>query len=104
MATYQELRVASEDGALLIKVQVACVVAANAVALEAPATPLHAQRMLWAADVFADPVSAARRMIWSVLAKNAGMTPAQIAGASDSAVQTNVNASVDVFANIYPAA
>lgn len=101
MATYQELRAASEDGALLIKVQVACVVAANAVALEAPATPLHAQRMLWAADVFADPVTAARRMVWSVLAKNAAATPTQIANATDAAVQTQVNESVNVFANVY---
>jgi hypothetical protein len=104
MATYAELRTAAELPSLLIQVQVACVVAANTVALEAPATPLHTQRMLWAADVFANPVTAAQRMVWSVLAKNAAATPAQIANATDATVQTNVNDSVNVFANTYPAA
>lgn len=104
MATYAELRTASENETLLIKTQVACVIAANAVALESAATPLHDQRMLWAADVFQDPASAAKRMVWSVLAKNSSATPAQIAGVSDSVLQGHVDASVNVFANVYKVA
>jgi hypothetical protein len=99
MATYQELRQASEDGPLLIKVQVACIVAANTIAVELDTVPLHTQRLKWAASAFADPISTAREMIWSVLAKNAAATPAQITGASDVTVQTNVDASVNVFAS-----
>jgi len=98
MATYAELRAASEDPALLVKVQVACIVAANTVAMEADTVPLHAQRLQWASLAFADPVNTARRMINSVLAKNAAAPLGAITGANDAAVQTAVDASVNVFA------
>ncbi len=98
MATYAELRTAAENDSLLVKVQVACIVAANKVAVESDAVALHAQRLQWAASAFTDPVATAKKMINSVLAKNAAATYAQIIGASDATVQTNVDESVNVFA------
>ena len=100
MATYAELRTASELPSLLIQVQVACIIASDTVSLEAPATPLHAERLIWAKSVYTDPNAAARRMIWAVLAKNKTATPAQIATVTDANVQTSVDAAVNVFATV----
>lgn len=97
MATYQELLAAAEDGTLRNKIKVACVIAAEAVRNEAPGTTNHAARLVWARGVFQNPDGYVQQMLWAVLAQNAGATPAQIAGASDSTVQTAVNAAVDVF-------
>lgn len=98
MATYAELRTASELPALLIQVQVACIVAANTISLEVDTTPLHSQRLKWASLAYGDPVATARKMIWAVLAANKSSTPAQIAGATDAVVQTAVDANVNTFA------
>ena len=100
MATYDELRKAAEEPSLLIKVKVACIVAANKVAVEpVGADPnLHTQRLKWASAAFTNPDSTATKMINSVLAKNATATYAQIIGASDAVVQQNVDDSVNVFA------
>ena len=99
MATYAELLTASEDSTLNNKMRVAVIIAANTIAQEAGATTNHANRMLWAKAAFKDPASAARSLLWSVLAQNAGATFAQIVGASDATVQTAVNSAIDVFAN-----
>lgn len=100
MATYAELRTASESPALLIQVKVACIIAADTVSLESAATPLHAERLLWAKRVYENPDTMAQRMVWAVLAKNKAATPAQIAAATDAAVQTNVDAAVNVLATV----
>lgn len=99
MATFAELDVASRDGVLFTKVKVASFIAANVVATESGATANHANRLLWAKQVYASPESEARRMVWAVLAANAGATAAQIAAVTDAQVQTAVNAAIDVFAN-----
>jgi hypothetical protein len=52
----------------------------------------------WARDTFLDPDTAARRIMPAVLAQNRAATLAQIVGADDAAVQTAVDAAVDVFA------
>ena len=98
MATYFELLGAVEDPSLNKKVRIACVVAAEAVRVEAGATPNHANRLLWAKAVFEDPISAGERMIWAILAQNKDLTPAQIAGATDAQVQSGVENAIDVFA------
>lgn len=99
MATYAEILSASSDPTLNNKIRVAVVIAAEAVRTENTATTNHANRLLWAKAVFANPDQEARRMVWAVLAQNAGFTLAQILGATDAAVQTAVNNAVDVFAN-----
>jgi hypothetical protein len=98
MATYAELLVASENPTLNNKIRVACFIAAEVVRTEGGATANHANRLVWAKSVFANPDQEAKRMLWAVLAQNASATLAQITGATDAAVQTAVNAAVDVFA------
>jgi hypothetical protein len=99
MATYAELLTASNNDTLRQKVRVACVIAAEAVRTEASATTNHTNRLAWAKAVFMNPESEGNRMMWAVLAQNAAATYAAIIGATDAAVQTAVNAAVDVFAS-----
>jgi hypothetical protein len=40
--------------------------------------------LAWARKVLADPARAAQQMLWAALAQNAGLTPAQISGATDA--------------------
>lgn len=98
MATYAELLTASENATLRNKMRVAVVIAAEKVRVENGATANHANRLIWAKSVFAEPDVAARAMMWAVLAQNAAATLAQITGATDATVQTAVDAAVDVFA------
>ncbi|MEO8753124.1 MAG: hypothetical protein ABI624_10640 [Casimicrobiaceae bacterium] len=98
MATYAELLTASGNDMLRQKVRVASVIAAETVRSESNATPNHANRLIWAKAVFANPEAEGVRMIWAVLAQNKSATLAAITGASDATVQTAVDAAVDVFA------
>jgi len=98
MATYAELLEAAADVALLDKIQVACVVAAETIRNEATSVSNHTERLKWAQKVFIDPGSERNRMIWAVLAQNRAFALAQITGASDASVQTAVDAAVNVFA------
>lgn len=98
MATYDELLLASEDANLNKRIRVACIVAAEVVRTELSSVTNHANRLTWAKAVFADPGAEAKRMLWAVLAQNRALTLAQLTGASDAAIQTAVNAAVDVFA------
>lgn len=99
MATYAELLQASENQTLNARIRVACIIAAEAIRTENVGTTNHANRVKWAKAVFANPLQEAQRMVWAVLAQNASATLSQITGASDSTVQTAVNAAVDVFAD-----
>lgn len=98
MATYDELLTASQNDALNKKVRVAVFIAAEVVRTESVSTQNHANRLLWAKSVFSDPRAAAEKMIWAVLAQNKDASLAAITGASDTQVQSAVNAAVDVFA------
>ena len=98
MATYAELLQAAENPDLNNKIRVAVVIAAETVRTENVATANHTNRLLWAKAVFNSPNTEARRMLWAVLAQNKAATLAQITGATDTAVQTAVDAAVDVFA------
>jgi hypothetical protein len=98
MATYAELLQASENEALNKRVRVACVVAAEIVRGEQASVPNHANRLVWAKSVFSNPDDAARKMLWVVLAQNRTYGLNEITTAEDAAVQTAVNAAVDVFA------
>lgn len=98
MATYQELIQAAENLALNQRVRVACIVAAEEVRIEAPATANHANRLKWAASVFANPEAEQQRMLWVVLAHNRAATYAQLIGADDATVQSAVDAVIDIFA------
>lgn len=97
MATYIELIGLSADSTLKQRVTVACVIAANVIATEDPATVNHANRLEWGKRVYANPESMSSQMLWSVLAQNSSLTVAQINSASDAAIQTAVNNAIVSF-------
>ena len=98
MATYLELYAQRNQQQLLEKVTVAVVVAADAIRTEDAGTTNHANRVKWAKEALDNPVRMAERVIWLVLAANKTATMQQINDASDSAIQTAVNAVVNVLA------
>ncbi len=99
MATYEELYDLRTDSSLKNKVTMACVISAESVMNELATVPNHANRLLWAKAVFANPAGEADRMYMAILAANSGLTVSQIQGATDSAIQTNVNDHIDLFAD-----
>jgi len=94
MATYAELIEASGNSALVARVRVACVVAADAIRANGSAT---AAQKAWAKAIFDDPETGQRAVLWSVLAQNRAATLAQIVGATDAQVQTAVDAAVPLL-------
>ena len=98
MATYLELLGASKDDALNQKMRFAVVMAAELIRTESGATNNHANRLLWAKQVYLNPEHVANQMIMAVLAQNASSPLAAILAASDATIQTAVNAAIDVLA------
>lgn len=98
MATYAELFSLKNDSELRNKVVVACILASESIMIEVDTTPNHANRLIWAASVFANPMAEANRMFMAVLAANSGFTIAQIQAATDEQIQTDVDDHVDLFA------
>jgi hypothetical protein len=99
MATYAELlTLATTDDLLKQKVSVACIVACDIIRLEDEATPNHANRQAWANKTLQNPDTVSAQMVRAVLAQNRALTVAQISGANDAAIQTAVNAAVDLLA------
>ncbi len=105
MATYIELRNLFTDTDLNNKIEVAIAIAAEMVASGnddvAPfdqTAGAHDNRVRWAAAAITNTAVEAKRILKLVLAKNSNFSVAQIQGASDSAIQSNVNESVDVIA------
>lgn len=80
MATYAELFDLAGNSGLLNKVTVATVIAA--VAIKDEATPV-AGRIEWANTVLSSPESAARKVMYAVLAQAQALTVAQITAATD---------------------
>lgn len=99
MATYQELHELNSDTALKNRVVSAVIIAAETVMSEDGGTTNHANRLVWAKGVFANPTGEAKRMFMAVLAANKDSTVEQITSASDAAIQTNVDAHIDLFAD-----
>lgn len=98
MATYAELYDLQNENEILHKVAVAAAVAAETIRTEDPATPNHANRLLWAGLAFADPIAVSGQFLWAVLAANKDATVTNILSATDVAIQANVDAVVDIFA------
>lgn len=102
MATYQELLGLYEARTLKKQVLVAVVDAADDILAEDPGTANHAARYAWAARAMANPSGEADRFLMGILVKNKNFSVAQIEGVetgdNDSAVLTNVQALVDLFA------
>ncbi len=98
MATYSELHSLIQNSELINKVTVAVGVVADAIRTELPATTNHANRLLWAKDVWEDPRGIARQIMWAVVIANRASTTTAILAATDAAIQSNVDAVVDIFA------
>lgn len=99
MATYEELFGLRNNSDLKNRVTSAVIIAAETVMNELDTVPNHANRLIWAKGVFAGPSREADRMYMSVLAANKDASVAQITGASDTAIQTNVDDHIDLFAD-----
>ena len=98
MATYAEILAISLEDGIRQKVYVACIIAADKIRAEPEGTTNHAQRLAWAKSVYMNTEATGNAMTKSVLAQNAGITATAIRAASDAAVQTAVDASVNLFA------
>ncbi len=98
MATYQELYALQNDSDLQEKIAVAVVVAADDIRSDGSPPTNQAERLVWAAGAMTNPRSTAKSMLWAVLAANKGATVGSITSATDAAIQTNVDAHVDLFA------
>lgn len=89
MASLRELRSLSTD-TLRNKVESALIIEAHVLLTGTPS----AAEITWSARVLAGPKSEAEKALRFVLAANASATVAQIEGASDTTIQTNVAAVV----------
>ncbi len=92
MATYAEIYDLRSNSDFRNKVAVAAAVKAHA--LLSLASPSAAQ-VTWATATLANPISKADSLINYVLAANKSATTGQILAATDTAIQTNVDAAVD---------
>lgn len=93
MATYQELADLLENNqGLRSKVEVATVVKAESIFAEASPS---AARLTWAQETLDQPRSRGLQFLAYVLAANKDASSAAIVGASDAAIQANVDAAVE---------
>jgi len=95
MATLSEVHDLFTDGELIKKTAAALTIWAQGVIDQA--TPDAAQ-LVFAAKVMQNPTNEAHRVIKYVIAANSDATVAQIQGAGDAAIQTNVNAAAPKLA------
>lgn len=95
MATLLELSgfLGSPEYNILVK-KIRAAVVKKAVALANLASP-NAAQVRWAKETLANPAATASVVVHYVIGENAGFTIAQISGASDNSIQTNVNNAVD---------
>lgn len=98
MATYVELYGLVENDALRQKITVACLVACEAIRLEAVDVANHDARLRWAGEVLRDPRRMGAQMWLAVLAQNNALALNVITGATDAQIQTVVNNAVNLCA------
>lgn len=104
MATYDELYELFRGGTAAInelhkRISVATIIAADNVFNESDATPNHANRLIWAKKVMEKPETYGLQLLPAVLAENKAASQAGILAATDSAIQTAVEAVVNLFAD-----
>lgn len=93
MATYSDLYNLRNNSDLQNKIRVAVIVKAQQLIDGTPT----ANQLAWARTAIASPDSVAGELLNYVLAANKASSVAAIQGASDNAIQTNVDAAVDVL-------
>lgn len=100
MATYADLHDLASSGTIATlrkQIRVAITIKANTIAKSAsPTTPAKE----WSKQALANPQSYEQVVLNYVLADNASATTAQIAAATDTQVQTAVNAAVDTLLGV----
>ena len=94
MATLQELASLYGDGDLTNKISAAIVISVKAI-LDG-GSPTAADRA-YAGRVFANPKTEAKRILPYMLASRSAATLAQIQGATDEQIQTDVDAAVPIM-------
>lgn len=99
MATYAELRQLFNDSTLRNRVEVACIIVAEAIRVEDGGTANHANRVIWAKQAFISPGSVRDQMLMALLAANKDASVATIQAAIDGTIQAAVDAAVDMFAD-----
>ncbi len=99
MASYQELFDLRRNPKLLDKVTVAIIVSVETIFAEPGGTPNHANRLIWAREASIMPTQMGVIFMGPVLAANKTVTVAQITDAADTLIQTNVDDTVDDFAD-----
>jgi hypothetical protein len=87
------------DPILNQKVAAACIKTAVSIAFEDPGTANHANRLAWAKGALANPTGTANEVVRYVIAALAGNDLATIQASADATIQSNVDASVTVFAS-----
>lgn len=105
MATYIELRDLFGDGDIRKKIETAIAIASQIILSGGDtAAPFdqtagaHDLRIKWANDALKNTTREAEKLHKYVLAANSELTAGQIQGASDSAIQSNVNGAIDAIA------
>jgi hypothetical protein len=97
MATYSEIfNLWATDSVLKNKVIVSCVTSAQTIFNEAVGVTNHAERLVWANKVLANPTNEAQRMLWGVCLNSTVQTSG--AGIADASLQTVVDGLVNFFA------
>ena len=99
MATYLELMGLFGHNDLLVKTEVACIIAAESIRSEDPGTTNHANRLIWAKKAFENPRAIRNQMLMAMLAANSDLDVSVITGATDAQIQAKVDAAIDVFAD-----
>ncbi len=101
MATFLELITLENDATLRNKTRQAMIIAAELIMTDATPPTNQAARLIWAGKVFANPKDLELdRMYRAVIAANKDAVLATIQGASDSSIQANVDAHIDLFADL----
>ena len=100
MATLQELRSLFTHSDLLEKVESAVIIAVQDIL---DGTPTLSDKR-YAAHVFASPRTEATKALMSVLAANNALTTAQITGASESVIKTQVASAITSLSAAWNAA
>ena len=100
MATYLELYTLQGNPDLRQKIEVALTIAADAIRTEGAGTNGHTLRIAWAQEVLNGLQGESGKALRMLLAANKGATTAQIQGAADSAIQTNVDDIINILAGV----
>jgi len=93
MATLQELRGLFRNSDLTEKIESAIIISANDLISGTPST----DEQKWAAVVFGNPTSEARKAMMAVLAENESLSTSAILNATDNAIKSQVEAVVSTL-------